>query len=61
IEAGLGFACVPESFVARMPSTRRGFHAEPVAGLDSSDIHFVWRKQQASPLIQGFIDSIGAD
>ncbi|HFT2081583.1 TPA: hypothetical protein ACQRLC_006484, partial [Pseudomonas aeruginosa] len=23
--------------------------------------HFVWRKQQASPLIQGFIDSIGAD
>ncbi|HGT3141559.1 TPA: hypothetical protein ACM2X8_006513, partial [Pseudomonas aeruginosa] len=26
-----------------------------------SDIHFVWRKQQASPLIQGFIDSIGAD
>ncbi|EOG8657107.1 TPA: hypothetical protein ACKRNG_006099, partial [Pseudomonas aeruginosa] len=22
---------------------------------------FVWRKQQASPLIQGFIDSIGAD
>ncbi|HGN0547318.1 TPA: hypothetical protein ACKRK4_006088, partial [Pseudomonas aeruginosa] len=21
----------------------------------------VWRKQQASPLIQGFIDSIGAD
>ena len=37
------------------------FHAEPVAGLDSSDIHFVWRKQQASPLIQGFIDSIGAD
>ncbi|HGM4392863.1 TPA: hypothetical protein ACKPFU_006747, partial [Pseudomonas aeruginosa] len=25
------------------------------------DIHFVWRKQQASPLIQGFIDSIGAD
>ena len=23
IEAGLGFACVPESFVARMPSTRR--------------------------------------
>ncbi|HCR1290648.1 TPA: LysR substrate-binding domain-containing protein, partial [Pseudomonas aeruginosa] len=61
IEAGLGFACVPESFVARMPSARRGFHAEPVAGLDSSDIHFVWRKQQASPLIQGFIDSIGAD
>lgn len=53
IEAGLGFACVPESFVARMPSTRRGFHAEPVAGLDSSDIHFVWRKQQASPLIRG--------
>ncbi|VFT63470.1 transcriptional regulator [Pseudomonas aeruginosa] len=44
IEAGLGFACVPESFVARMPSTRRGFHAEPVAGLDSSDIHFVWRQ-----------------
>ncbi|RRI32180.1 LysR family transcriptional regulator [Pseudomonas aeruginosa] len=61
IEAGLGFACVPESFVAHMPSARRGFHAEPVAGLDSSDIHFVWRKQQASPLIQGFIDSIGAD
>ncbi|HHX4198201.1 TPA: hypothetical protein ACU911_006028, partial [Pseudomonas aeruginosa] len=25
------------------------------------DIHFVWRKQQASPLIRGFIDSIGAD
>ncbi|MGU8127918.1 LysR substrate-binding domain-containing protein, partial [Escherichia coli] len=25
IEAGLGFACVPESFVARMPSNATGF------------------------------------
>ncbi|MBT2373074.1 LysR family transcriptional regulator [Pseudomonas fluorescens] len=60
IEAGLGFACVPESFVAQISLTQKKVHAEAVAGLDSSDIHFVWRKHQASPLIHRFIESIGS-
>lgn len=60
IEQGLGFACVPESFLEAIAPAERRFHAEAVAGLASSDIHFVWRKQQASPLIQGFIESVSA-
>lgn len=60
IEAGLGFACVPESVVAQVSLTKKKVHAEAVASLDSSDIHFVWRKNQASPLIQRFIDSISS-
>ncbi|AZC18555.1 LysR family transcriptional regulator [Pseudomonas sp. CMR5c] len=58
IEAGLGFACVPESVVNQFSLTHKGFYAQHIQGLGSSDIHFVWRKQQASPLIQGFIESI---
>lgn len=61
IEAGLGFACVPESFVAQISLTKRKVHVEAVASLDSSDIHFVWRKNQASPLIHQFIESIASD
>ncbi|MBD0677970.1 LysR family transcriptional regulator [Pseudomonas sp. PSB11] len=58
IAEGLGFACVPESYVDRYASQADTFQADHVPGLDSSDIYFVWRKSQQSPLIKNFIEII---
>lgn len=58
IAEGLGFACVPESYVDRYASQADTFQADYVPGLDSSDIYFVWRKSQQSPLIKNFIEII---
>jgi len=54
----IGFACVPESYIDRFASQADTFQADHVPSLDSSDIYFVWRKNQQSPLIKNFIEAI---
>ncbi|RAU43842.1 MULTISPECIES: LysR family transcriptional regulator [unclassified Pseudomonas] len=58
IAQGIGFACVPESYVDRFASQAHTFQADQAPSLDSSDIYFVWRKNQQSPLIRNFIEVI---
>ncbi|MBK4999969.1 LysR family transcriptional regulator [Pseudomonas sp. S31] len=55
INEGLGFACIPESYVLKFSQQKYDFKSELAHGLDSSDIYFVWRKNQQSPLIEDFI------
>ncbi|MGR2681302.1 LysR family transcriptional regulator [Chromobacterium haemolyticum] len=57
VAAGAGFSCVPES-LCRPQDGYRGFALPDLA---ISDIHFIWRKQQESALVDGFIQSIATD
>lgn len=56
VAAGLGFACIPESIFKASALPPHQVQAQAVADLAASDIYFVWRKQQHSPLIETFIE-----
>ncbi|MGS0893790.1 LysR family transcriptional regulator [Burkholderia stagnalis] len=59
VAAGHGIACVPDSFLATYRNAYPvNAHALPAA--DSADIHFVWRKYQASALVTDFIDIVSS-
>jgi DNA-binding transcriptional LysR family regulator len=56
VAAGLGFACIPESIFNANPQAHSLIDARPLDEVASSDIYFVWRKQQSSSLIEDFIN-----